>query len=85
MKSILALATCLVFSFSVNAAETKRKDPNLNKTTSNATAIAPGCTEFVHPCSGQAATALLNSITTPISKVSLPIPAASSSKGGRVK
>ncbi|MBN8536250.1 MAG: hypothetical protein J0M15_04320 [Deltaproteobacteria bacterium] len=74
----------LTFS-SIAYSETKRPDPNLNKARNLSTVIAPGCTEFVHPCSGQAAAASLNAVTTPSSKTVIKPPAAAAASGASTK
>jgi hypothetical protein len=85
LKNFIIISVTLLLTFSNFAfSETKKPDPNLNKISNKSTVIASGCTEFVHPCSGQAAAVLLNAATTPTSKAAIKPPAAAAS-GAKTK
>lgn len=84
MKSF-SLFFILVASLIVNA--NNNKDPNLKNGKNKSVVATPGCTEFVHPCSGQLSTAALNATTNPVvnkasGKTSQP---GSSSEGPKIK
>lgn len=82
---IYKLPLILILASAVSFANTKT-DPNTSKTTNKSTVVAPGCTEFIHPCSGQASTAFLNAATLPVTtKVAIPIKLPPATKAKKTK
>lgn len=62
-----------------------RTDPNSAVKPNSGKVIAPGCTQFVHPCSAQAAIAALADKTGPVTKEGTPVKDKNSKRGNRQK